>query len=281
MTMKPFLFLLFLPFMLNAQVERERKALDQMLNACEKLKSASFILFTSERLKDGTIEKGEMLVKLQHVPLCMYLHIYHPNVGVEILYRKDEWKNTLYVNPNGFPYVNLKLDMNSKNVRKNSHHAISDIGFDYLVNMIRHYKEGFGDKVYDYLTISDTVQFERHKCLKMEFDYTEFGYKNYVVKKNENVVDIAVKNHVHEYMIVSANKNVDDIHDIEEGQQLRIPNMFARKIIFYVDLHNHLPLVQEIHDEQGFFEKYEYKSFVLNPTFDPEEFTSDYKDYGF
>ena len=121
--------------MLNAQVD-ERKALDQMLNACEKLRSASFILSTSERLKNGSMEKGEMFVKLQHVPLCMYLHIYQPNVGVEILYRKDDWKNSLYVNPNGFPYVNLKLDMNSKNVRKNSHHSISDIGFDYLLNMI-------------------------------------------------------------------------------------------------------------------------------------------------
>jgi outer membrane lipoprotein-sorting protein len=279
--MKAFLLLLFLPLMLKAQVDSERKALDQMLDACEKLKSASFILTTSERIKSGTIEKGEMFVKLQHVPLCMYLHIYNPNPGVEILFRKDEWKDILYVNPNGFPYVNLKLDMNSKNVRKNSHHSISDIGFDYLVNMINHYKTDFGEKVYDYLAITDTVKFERHNCLKMEFDYPEFGYKNYVVKKDETVVDIAKKNYVHEYMIVSANKNVDDIHDIKEGQQLRIPNMFARKIIFYVDLQNHLPLVQEIYDEQGFFEKYEYKSFVLNPAFDPAEFTSGYKDYGF
>ena len=57
--------------------------------------------------------------------------------------------------------------------------------------------------------------------------------------------------------------------------------MFARKIVFYVDLQSHLPLVQEIYDEKGFFEKYEYKSFVLNPAFDPQEFTSEYKDYGF
>jgi len=117
--------------------------------------------------------------------------------------------------------------------------------------------------------------------MKMEFDYPEFGYKNYMVKKDENVTAIAAQNFVHEYMIVSANKDVDDIHDVEEGQQILIPNMFARKIIFYVDLQTYLPLVQEIHDEKGFFEKYEYKSFILNPTFVTEEFTSEYKDYGF
>lgn len=275
------LLLLFLPFMLHAQVDREKKALDQMMTACEKLKSASFILETTERIKNGTVEKGEMFVKLQHVPLQMYLNIYKPDAGVEILFRKDEWKNELLVNPNGFPYVNVKLDMNNSKVRKNAHHSVADIGFDYLMNMIRHYKSAFGDKIYDYLSITDTITFEGRSCMKMVFDYPEFGYKDYVVKENEDVVDIAAKNFVHEYMIVTANKNVDDIHDVDEGDHIRIPNMFARKIIFYVDLQSHLPLVQENYDENGFFEKYEYKSFVLNPIFTPEEFTSEYKDYGF
>jgi len=275
------LILLLLPFMVVAQVDRERKALESMMSACEKLKSASFILSTEERIKNGSIEKGEMFVKLQHVPLCMYLHIHSPDAGVEILYRKKDWNNNLYVNPNGFPYVNLKLDMNNLKVRQNSHHSIGDIGFDYLMNMIRHYKSAFGESLYNYLTISDTITFERHKLMKMEFDYPEFAYTNYVVKKDENVVGIAAKNFVHEYMIISANKDINDINDVDEGDQIRIPNMFARKIIFYVDLQSHLPLVQEIYDENGFFEKYEYKSFVMNPTFAPEEFTSEYKDYGF
>lgn len=275
------LLLLLLPFMLHAQVDREKKALDQMMTACDKLKSASFILATTERLKNGTTEKGEMFVKLQHVPLKMYLYIYKPNAGVEILYRKDDWGNTLYVNPNGFPYMNVKLDMNNLKVRKNSHHAIADIGFDYLMNMIRHYKSVFGENIFSYLSLGDTVQFEKRTCMKMIFDYPLFNYINYTAQENEDAVTIAAKNFVHEYMIVCANQHVDDIHDVDAGQQLRIPNMFARKIIFYVDLQSHLPLVQEIYDEKGFFEKYEYKSFVLNPTFAPEEFTSEYKDYGF
>jgi outer membrane lipoprotein-sorting protein len=275
------LLLLLLPFMLNAQVDSEKKALDQMMNACDKLKSASFILTTTERLKNGTTEKGEMFVKLQHVPLKMYLHIYKPNAGVEILYHKDAWGNTLYINPNGFPYINVKLDMNNLKVRKNSHHAIADIGFDYLMNMIRHYKVVFGENLFSYLSLGDTVTFENRTCMKMIFDYPPFSYTSYTVKENEDVVTIAAKNFVNEYMIVSANQNVHDIHDVEAGQQLRIANMFARKIIFYVDLQTHLPLVQEIYDEKGFFEKYEYKSFVLNPAFTPGEFTSEYKDYGF
>src|SRR5688572_22843266 len=279
--MRAFLCLLFLPLLIHAQSDIEKKALDGMMNACTKLKSASFILSTAERIQDGSIEKGEMFVKLQHVPLRLYLHIYNPDAGVEILYRKGEWHDHILVNPNGFPYVNLKLDMNNLKVRKNSHHCVADIGFDYLMNMISHYRSVIGEKVYDYLVISDTINFERHRCMKMEFDYPAFGYVNYTVKQDEDVKKIASKNFVHEYMIVDANSDVNDIHDVKAGQKIRIPNMFARKIIFYVDMQTMLPLVQEIHDEKGFFERYEYRSFVLNPAFLPEEFTEDYKDYGF
>jgi outer membrane lipoprotein-sorting protein len=272
-------FLLIIPFICCAQTDKEKKVLTQMISACEKLKSASFILSTSERIRDGTVEKGEMFVKLQHKPLRLYLHLYNPSKGTEILYRKGEWNDHLYISPNGFPYINLRLDPDNANVRKNSHHSVCDIGFDYLMAMIKHYQQVFGPKLYEYLVLSDTVQFELHRCLKMEFDYPAFGYTVQTVKPGENVSTIAARNFVHEYMIISANKNVDDIHDVKAGQQLRIPNMFARKIIFYLDLRTMLPLVQEIHDEKGFFERYEYKSFVLNPEIDPAEFTPDYPGY--
>jgi len=265
----------------KAQVEQERKILSQMMSACDNLKSASFILETTERVKQGAVEKGELFVKLQHVPLRMYVHMYSPRVGVEILYRKGEWNNELYISPHSFPYVNLKLSPNNLSVRKESHHTVCDIGFDYLMNMIRHYQSVMGENIYSHLFIGDTVQFELHRCVRLEFDYPDFGYTTQTVKEGENLVDIAAKNFVNEYMIISANKNVDDIYDVKTGEQLRIPTMFGRKIIFLIDLKTMLPLVQEIHDEKGFFEKYEYKSFVLNPTFDPSEFTADYKDYGF
>lgn len=272
---------LFLPLILKAQVEQEKKVLLQMMNACNKLGSASFILSTTERIKKGTIEKGEIFVKLQRNPLRMYLHMYAPRVGVEILYRQGDWNNELYIHPHAFPYVNLKLSPNNLNVREESHHTVCDIGFDYLMKMIGHYKSAMGDKLHDYLTLGDTIQFDRHRCLVLEFDYPDFAYNIKTVKEGESLIDIAAKYFVNEYMIICANKDVDDIYDVKAGQQLRIPNMFGRKIIFYVDLKTMLPLVQEIHDENGFFEKYEYKSFVLNPAFDPAEFTPDFKDYGF
>ena len=252
-----------------------------MISACNHLKSASFILTTTERNKKGIIENGELFVKLERIPLKMYVHMYVPRMGVEVLYRKGDWNDHLFISPHAFPYVNMKLEPNNLLVRENSHHTVCEIGFDYLTKMIGHYQERMGEKIFEYLTFSDTVEFDRHRCVKMEFDYPHFSYFHYKVKKGEDVVSIAADYFVHEYMIVCANKSVDDIHDVKEGQEILVPNMFARKIIFYVDLKTMLPLMQEIHDDKGFFEKYEYRSFVLNPAFEPAEFTPGYKDYGF
>lgn len=279
--MRKFFLFFLLPFFVNAQTDRESKALTLMMQACDKLKTASFILSTSERVKEGAVEKGELFVKLQHVPLKMYVHMYAPRIGVEILYRQGEINNDLYISPHAFPYVNMKLSPNNLNVRKSSHHTVCDIGFDYLMNMIRHYQSVFGDKLYDDLSLGDTVIFDSRKCLTMMFDYPSFGYTTQTVKEGEDLVDIAAHNFVNEYMIICANKEVDDIYDVKGGQRILVPTMFGRKIIFYVDLNTMLPLMQEIHDDKGFFERYEYRSFVLNPGFDPAEFTPDYKDYGF
>lgn len=252
-----------------------------MLTACDQIKTASFILNTKERSKENKIEGGEMLVKIQHNPLRMYLYMYSPNSGVELLYREGEMDNQLLVNPNGFPFFNLKLDMNNPAVRKNSHHTVRHICFDHLTGLIRNYLGEMGEKASDYLEPADTVVWERHTCIKIEFNYPDFGYRTYLPKAGEDAVSIAEKLHVNDYMIVCANPDVSDIHDIDAGKEIRVPNMFGRKIIFLIDIKTLLPLVQEIHDDKGMFERYEYRSFVLNPEIKPEEFTQDFPSYGF
>ena len=277
------LIVLMFPLFVSGQNPggNEQLILEQMMTACANLKSASFILETTERVKNGNVEQGEILVKLQRQPLKMYLHMFAPRKGVEILYRNGELNNDLYISPHSFTYVNLKLSPNSMLVRESSHHTVLDIGFDYLSKMIGHYKSIFGNRLYDYLHITDTVQFELHRCVRMEFDYPLFTYVMQTVKAGQNLVDLASCYFVNEYMMVCANQEVDDIYDVKAGQQVKVPTMFGKKIIFLIDLSTKLPLVQEIHDEKGFFEKYEYKSFVFNPSFSPAEFTADYSGYGF
>ena len=87
--------------------------------------------------------------------------------------------------------------------------------------------------------------------------------------------------YVNDFMIVCANETVKDFHDVSAKQTIRIPNCFGKKIVFGIDLNTKLPLLQEIYDEKGLFERYELKSFILDPKFDKEEFTSGYKGYHF
>ena len=82
-------------------------------------------------------------------------------------------------------------------------------------------------------------------------------------------------------MILDINESVDDYYDIKPGQIIKIPNDYASKMIMFVDKEFILPLVMEVYDEKGVFERYEYKKLQLNPVIPDEEFTQEYKDYDF
>jgi len=60
-------------------------------------------------------------------------------------------------------------------------------------------------------------------------------------------------------MILEKNsKTVDDYEDVEENQEILILNLYCKKITFYVDKENFLPIRQLIYDDKGLFEEYRY-----------------------
>jgi len=264
-----------------SQTQAEKQIIDNMLLACEQVKACSFILASEERKKEGNIDKSEMLVKLQTHPTKIYVMVLNPNAGAEALWRQGEMKDHLLINPNGFPFVNLRFDPYNSFLRKTSHHTIKEIGFDYVVSMVHHYRRELGENFYSFLNITDTVQWEGRYCIRLTFDYSDFTYRPYTVGKGENATTIGMLNYVNDYMIVCANENMKDFHDVKLGQEVLVPNMFGKKVVFFVDRSTMLPLVQEVYDQNGLFEKYEMKSFILDPNFSDDEFTPKHKGYGF
>jgi hypothetical protein len=281
--MKKLLFLLLWSFppILLAQVNQEKKIISQMLTACEQMKGARFMMASSEKKKDGSTVYKEILVKHQARPVRTYIYCIKPDAGSEVLWREGIINDHALVNPNGFPYVSLKLDLNNSLLRKDAHHSVKEIGFDYIKSMVFHYEKLLGEKFYSYLTIADTIQWDGKRIMRLVFDYADFAYSPYVIQKDENLLTIALTNYVSEYMILCANEKVDDFNDVKENQTIRIPNCFGKKVVFGIDLNTMLPLLQEVYNEKGLFEKYELKSFVINPKFDPSEFTPEYKGYNF
>ncbi len=283
MRMSKFLFsvLLLLPTLIFSQIDKERAAVSAMLSACEKMQGAKYTVTTTERKKNGSTSVKKLQVKIKTHPRQIYLYCIQPDSGAEVLWKPAEMGNEALVNPNGFPYVNLKLNLYNANLRKDDHHTIKELGFDFIRSMVANISNKLGDKFYSYLSIADTIQKDGRKLALIVFDYSDFAYVPYTVKEDENVTSIAILNNLNEYMIVSANKKVKDFHDVKEGQQILIPNCFGKKIVFGIDVETKLPFLQEVYDEKGLFEKYELKNFILNPKFAEDEFREDFKDYHF
>lgn len=252
----------------------------KMLAACDNLKTASFRLTSQERLTDSTFHESEIIVKLQRNPRNIYIYCVNPNPGAECLWRAGELNNHLLVNPNGFPFFNLKLHSHHALLRQDQHHTIDEVGFDYVAEIFRHYIRKYGDEIFSQFSLMDTAEFDGHQCKVLQYDNPEFKYENYQVREKENLTSIAYANYVSDYMLLDVNrlKNYDGV---KRGQQVKLPVTYGKKIILYLDEHNHLPLVQMIYDEKGLYEKYEFKSFVLNPKFALEDFSPANKKYGF
>ena len=86
-----------------------------------------------------------------------------------------------------------------------------------------------------------------------------------IVKKDETLTTIATRLNISDYMMLEKNKEtVDDYDDLDEDEEILIPNLYCKKITFYVDKDNFLPIRQLIYDDIGLFEEYQYAN-LLNP----------------
>ena len=83
-------------------------------------------------------------------------------------------------------------------------------------------------------------------------------------------------------MIVEMNPKLKDYFDIlTPGQVIKVPNYYAKTVILYIDQFYNLPIGVKVYDDKGLFEEYNYHFLQVNPKFDENEFTRDYKDYKF
>ena len=258
-----------------SQENKAKEILTKMLTASDNMKGAKYTLYKHERDKDK-IEDSEIIVKLTVSPFKIYVYSVNPNVGAEVLFIKRENNGDALVNPNKFPYINLNMNPYNSLLRGNDHHTILDMGFSYITSVLKNYMATYKDDFYKLLYYEGEEEFDGKKFYKLRIENNKFAYTTYIVQNGENSTSIAKKLSVSEYMISALNSD-----EIKAGQKIKIPNSYAKKIILLIDEINFLPLVQAVYDDKGLFEKYDHKSFILNPKFDPEEFTPKYKDYKF
>jgi outer membrane lipoprotein-sorting protein len=248
---------------------------DKMFAAMSNIKTMRYHLKISERI-DGKIENRESNVKLQVSPRKLYLQVKNQ----EVLWIQGENGGNAYVNPGTFPYVNLNLDPLGSLMRKGQHHTIHELGMSYFLSILKSYKEKYADRFKKHFFLTGEEVFSGRKCYKLSILVPEFGWENYTVKKGENIISIARKLHVSEYMILE-NNIVKWYDDVKEGQVIKIPNAYTKYALLLIDKELMLPISNKMLDDKGLFESYQYLDLKINTIIPADEFSKDYKEYHF
>lgn len=274
-------FLFFFSFPALGQDLTVKRVFEKMLSAASSVQTAKFILFTEERLLNGKYTLAERIVKIQSKPLNIYFFAVKPDPGMEVL-RKEGWnENKMMISPGGFPYLTFSLKTNGALARKDSHHPIEHIGFDYLVGLMKFYQDKFKNHFYDYASITDTTLFDNKSCIVLTFDFKDYKEVSYTMKPGENITSVSERLHINDYSLLILNPFLDGFEEVRQSQTIKVPNFYNRKFTFYIDKNNWLPIKQLIYDERGLYENYEMKSFLLNPVFEKNEFDEKNPAYSF
>jgi hypothetical protein len=257
--------------------------INKMMAAIKSHTGSQYTMRGSERLvgkKD--IRVADIFTKVKVSPNSVYLKmITDPNKGTELLYRKGENSDKVTVNAGKF-IPTVKLNPLSNMLTKDQHHTLLSSGFNIVSKIVgdgvkRSEAEGKFDEVFKY---AGDVTWNNKSCYKIVIEDPTWGYTNYTAQKGENIYSIALKLLVPEYCIMELNGLKNFEQDLG-GKTLKIFTSFAKKTVLYIDKSNHFPVYQEMQDDKGVFEKYEYFDLKVSPAFKADEFTEKFSDYNF
>jgi hypothetical protein len=269
--------LFLLPDFSYAQTARE--LVDESLKNMSRVQTLTGRIKRLERI-DGELVPGDMRFKLMVDPHKIYIYNYVPDEGAEVLWVRGWNKDKAYIHPNKFPWINVSFGLES-DVLLRGHHPMTDLGFSYTRKIIQNLVDNRADEFGKYVQYSGTETYLGKKVHVITIEYDNYGFEEYVVNGDKDLFDVDAKLMVPAGKILEINEDVDDFYDIKQGQKLKVPNIYAQKVVFFLDDVYKLPIVQIVYDEKGLFSKYEYREVKVNPRFLSDEFLTDFPGYGF
>ncbi len=275
-----FLIIAFINTYSQAQNESPKELINSMIKTVNAHKSLKFTLITRERIEKKIVEqKGSF--KLQISPKKkIYCKMEYPTTA-EVLWSEGQNSGMALVNPNTFPYVNLNLDPAGSIMRENQQHTILETGFAYTISIIEHLLKKFDTQFDNMVELKELQTFDNHSCYVIEFYNPKFSFINYKVKKNETISSIAKNKFLSDYMILELNESADDYNDISEGQEIKIPSEYAKKMTLYLDKNRLIPLCIKLYDDKGLFAEYKYYDVSVDCKFSEKDFSETNSEYGF
>jgi len=252
----------------------------KMFDSAADIHSLTYVITKQERV-DGKLTKQISFTKMQKDPYKVYLRQKFPNDGMEVLYVQDDNNNKALINPNGFPWLNLKLNPLDGIMRNDQHHTIFQSGFDHVVSILQFLCEKYQSEIDEMVVYNGIVEQQGRPSYSISFSNPYFQIIEYTVLKNETIEDIADKYKLSAYMILEHNSSIKEYDDVSEGQVILIPNDYSPKLHLAIDTIDLIPLKMEVIDENGLYELYEYSQVNINPVLSDKEFSSDNVSYGF
>lgn len=252
----------------------------QVFEATRQIESLKYDFVRTERI-NGKFESNESSVKMTRRPYQVYMKLQEPQAGIEVLYPHPLAEGRALVNPNGFPWVNLKLDPKGDLMRRGQHHTILDCGYDHVISVMEYLFYKHKNDINRILNDHGTASVNGRSCEVVSMINPNFGYNDHVVKKGESISSIALKNRLNEYLIYEKNNQLGMFAGIKAGDVIQVPTDYAAKMYLYIDTEKQIPLKLEIYDELGLFEKYEFRNVEINPVLAADEFSNGYTAYDF
>ena len=272
-----FLYLFLIFTFQHLQAQSTIAYFDSMVESISSVNTLEYELHAKE-LMDDKIFYTHSRVKLQKEPFCFYNYIIKPDIGVEILFtHKNKYA---FINPNGFPFINLKLDPSGKLIRRNQHHTLFDAGFDNFKNIVLSVLELLKVSTDRYIIDLGIKRINNTECQVLKVVNPDFSFSEYIVQKGEDVESIAKKRNLSSYLILVKN-NLSFYNDVTAGDKILIPNSYGEQFEIWIDLQSSLPIVQKVFVNKKLFEYYEFEKIVVNPEFSYDEFDKNYVEYNF
>ncbi|MCS6935483.1 MAG: DUF1571 domain-containing protein [Chitinophagales bacterium] len=260
-----------------------RVIIQQMLQAIRAHKGAKFTMGNNERIVGMSgLRGGNIYTKVQVNPFKVYMKMLtDPNKGTEILYVPSERDGKALIKP-GNLFFNVKLSPFNSQVTKNQHHSPVSAGFGMVVKIIEAgVKRADAEKKFDEVfRYAGEITYQNKPCYKIVIEDPTWAITTYKASKGETLFSISQKLLIPEYSITELN-GVSNFEEDLGGRTLKVPTSYAKKTVFYIDKSNHFPIYQEMSDDKGVFERYEFFNLIINPVFAPDEFSENFKEYGF
>lgn len=248
-----------------------KSVVDEMTAAIDAAKSYSFDWKGYERM-DGELKYTRTTINMTVSPFRVYVYNHEkPHAGAQLHYEEGELDGNAQVNPGKFLPV-LKLDPFGKRMRAEGHQTIFESGFQFMNSIVKSYIKKSGGDYDKYFTYEGEIDFNGILCHKVVIDDPDFGYQDYTFKSGENLYKVARREGFNEYLVLQKN-DIKNFDDLGSGDKAKVPSSYGKKIILYIDKSNMHPIYQEIHDDQGLFEKYLFLKVKVNPSLSDSDFS--------